>query len=505
MGSTLTLRRVAIDTYRENVAYLHRDCPLYRSEGFQALNKIEIFDGEAQSPVIAVLNIVDDTNIVAPDELGLSLQVYEQFNLEEGNAVRINHATPPASLAAVHRKIAGERLDKKDFLNICQDIVNNRYSKVEIAAFLVSSAETGLEREEILYLTNAMIETGEKIDWGEPLVVDKHCIGGIPGNRTTMCVVPIIAAHGMLMPKTSSRAITSPAGTADTMEVLAEVDLSVEKMHQVLKHQRAFMAWGGTARLAPVDDVLITVERPLSLDSPGQMIASILSKKVAAGSTHLLIDIPVGPSAKVRSQAQAIQLRKLFEYVGDEMGIHLEVVITDGRQPIGNGIGPVLEARDVMRVLERHPDAPADLREKSLQLAGRILEFDPDVRGGQGYHLARDLLDSGRALEKMKAIIAAQGEQQQIYKLGHLHYPVTARTSGIIRAIDNLQLAHIARLAGAPMDKGAGIDVHKKIGHFVEADEPIYTIYATFPADFEFAKSAALMQDGYQIDERNLL
>jgi len=498
--STLKLRRVAIDTYKENVVYLHRDCPLYHSEGFQPLNKIEISDGEDRVPVVAVLNIVDDESIIATDELGMSEQIYRQFNLEEGSPVKIDHATPPDSLKAVHRKIAGNRLDKDDFLQICKDIVNNRYSKVEIAAFLVSSSETGLEREEILDLTNAMIDTGERINWGESLVVDKHCIGGIPGNRTTMIVVPIIAAHGMLMPKTSSRAITSPAGTADTMEILANVDLSVDKLRTVLQHQRAFMAWGGTAKLAPVDDILITVERPLSLDSPGQMIASILSKKVAAGSTHLLIDIPIGPSAKVRSQAEATKLRKLFEYVGDSLGIHLEVIITDGRQPIGLGIGPALEARDVMQVLEQNPLAPADLREKSLQLAGRILEFDPDVRGGQGYCLARDLLDSGRALEKMQAIIAEQGANTETIPLGELRYLIRARSSGIIKGIDNLQVAQIARLAGAPMDKGAGVDLHKKIGDHVNKGEALYTIYADFPADFGFAKKNALRNDGFQIE-----
>ena len=361
------------------------------------------------------------------------------------------------------------RLDANDFLAICTDIAANLYSKIEIAAFLVGSAESGLEREETLYLTQAMVATGEKLDWGESLVADKHCIGGIPGNRTTMLIVPIVAAHGMLMPKTSSRAITSPAGTADTMEILADVDLSLDKLHSILRSERAFIAWGGTARLAPVDDILISVSRPLSLDSSSQMIASILSKKVAAGSTHLLIDIPIGPSAKVRSQSHALKLRKQFEYVGDRMGLNIEVVITDGRQPIGRGIGPVLEARDIMQILENDPKAPQDLREKSLQLAGRILEFDPDVRGGSGYKLAADILDSGRALEKMQAIINAQGKSTKKLIPGKLTHTVVAPDTGIVKAIDNFKMAHIARLAGAPMDQEAGVDLHKKLGEKVNA------------------------------------
>jgi len=496
---TLKLRKISIDTYRENVVYLHRDCPVYRSEGFQALNKIEIHKADDGAPVIAVLNVVDDASILAEDELGLSEQAFAQLDLSAGTAVRVEHARPPGSLKAVHRKIAGERLTLDEYRGITRDIKGNRYSKIEIAAFLVSCSETGMERDEVWHLTRAMVETGKHLDWSEPLVVDKHCIGGIPGNRTSMLIVPIIAAHGMLIPKTSSRAITSPAGTADTMAVLAHVELSPDHLHEIVRRERACLAWGGKSRLAPVDDILISVERPLSLDSPGQMVASILSKKVAAGSTHLLIDIPVGPTAKVRSRAAALRLRKLFEYTGDHMGLQLEVIITDGRQPIGRGIGPVLEARDVMQVLNNQPDAPTDLREKALQLAGRILEFDPDVRGGQGYVIARDILDSGRALAKMEAIIEAQGKNPETAVPGKLQQPVLASASGTITNIDNLQMAHIARLAGAPMDPGAGVDLHRKLGEQVSENDPLYTIHAEFAADFRFACEAAAKENGYQV------
>ena len=497
---TLKLRKISIDTYRENVAYLHRDCLVYRSEGFQALSKIEIHKAVDGIPVIAVLNVVDDENILAPDELGLSEQAFAQMNLSDGTDVRVKHARPPVSLKAVHRKIAGERLILDEYRGITRDIKGNRYSKIEMAAFLVSCAETGMERDEVLHLTRAMVETGKRLDWSEPLVVDKHCIGGIPGNRTSMLIVPIVAAHGMLIPKTSSRAITSPAGTADTMEVLAHVELSPDQLHKIVRRERACLAWGGKAKLAPVDDILISVERPLSLDSPGQMVASILAKKIAAGSTHLLVDIPVGPTAKIRSRSAALRLRKLFEYTGDHLGLQLEVIITDGRQPIGRGIGPVLEARDVMQILNNHPEAPVDLREKALQLAGRILEFEPDVRGGQGYVIARDILDSGRALAKMQAIIKAQGDNPDTLLPGNLQQSVLANTSGMITDIDNLQMAHIARLAGAPMDPGAGVDLHRKLGEQVRKGEPLYTIHSEFSADFHFACESAVKEGGYRIE-----
>jgi thymidine phosphorylase len=495
---TLQLRKVAIDTYQENVAYLSRDCAVYRAEGFQALSKIEISANSKR--IFAVLNVVDDPQLVAPGQLGLSEQAIAQMGLAEGSPVRVAHAEPPASMDAVRRKIAGETLTREDYSAITRDIAEHRYSKMEMAAFLVASGQTGLDREEILSLTVAMTDSGERLTWHEPLVVDKHCIGGIPGNRTSMVVTPIVAAHGTLMPKTSSRAITSPAGTADTMEVLAQVALSPDAMHHAVRRERACLVWGGTAKLAPVDDILISVERPLGIDSLGQMVASILSKKIAAGATHLLIDIPVGPSAKVRHTNEALRLRKLFEYVGDRLGLHLEVILTDGSQPVGRGIGPVLEARDVMAVLRNELDAPFDLRQKSLRLAGRILEFDPDVRGGTGFNLARDILDSGRALAKMEAIIEAQGKQTRQFALGHLTAEICADASGVVTAIDNFQLSKIASRAGAPMDKGAGVDLLKKIGDTVETGEPLYRIYAEFPADFNFAQNLAAQNKGYRIE-----
>ena len=497
----LVTRRVAIDTYRENVVYLHRKCPVYTTEGFQALAKVEIkLAGDHQEGVLAVLNIVDDEAILGPGELGLGEQLFEQLGAAEGSPATIAHAEPPASLGAVHRKIMGERLTLDEFRGICRDIVANRYAKIELAAFLVASSESGLERDESLDLTRAMIETGERLHWDEPLVADIHCIGGVPGNRTSMIVVPIVAAHGMLIPKTSSRAITSPAGTADTMELLTEVEVPPEKIREIVGRHRGCIVWGGTAHLAPVDDVLISVERPLFIDSKGQMVASILAKKISAGSTHLLIDIPVGPGAKVHDNREALELRKLFEYVADRLGLHLETVLTDGSQPVGRGIGPVLEVRDVMQVLRNEPEAPSDLREHSLRLAGRVIEFDPDVRGGQGLAIARDILESGRALERFERIVDAQGKKGPLPELGTLSKEVLAPTSGTVTAIDNYRVARIARMAGAPLDSSAGVDLHRKVGESVEEGEPIYTVYSAHASDFRFAMTEVERGAGYTIE-----
>ncbi|MDP2330370.1 MAG: thymidine phosphorylase [Reyranella sp.] len=373
----LRLKQLGIDTCHETVAFLARRCPLYRAQEFVALARIEISGGGRR--IIATLNIVDDESIMAADELGLSLPAYRQLGLPDGTPVEIAQASPPASLDHIRAKIDGAVLSPEAYQAIARDLAAHRYSKMEIAAFLIASARF-TTAPEVLSLTRAMASVGGRLTWNGDRIVDKHCIGGIPGNRTSMIVVPIVAAHGLKIPKTSSRAITSPSGTADTMEVLARVDVGPEEMREIVAAQNGCLVWGGHANLSPADDVLISVERPLSIDTPEQMVASILSKKLAAGSTHLVLDLPVSPTAKLRHRESFVRLRKLFEYVADEVGLNTIVVGTDGTQPIGRGIGPWLEARDVLQVLERHDDAPRDLRERAILLAGHVLEFDPGLR-----------------------------------------------------------------------------------------------------------------------------
>ncbi len=490
------LKRVAIDTHHENIVLLSRNCTAYHSEQFQALAKLEVRHGGRV--ILAWLNIVDDDAIVGPEEVGLSEQAFDQFGVAEGAEVDLSQAAPPTSIEAIRAKIMGEVLSREQISAIISDIAANRYSKMEIAAFLVASAGF-LTAPEVRDLTHAMAAVGTRMDWDHGFVVDKHSIGGVPGNRTTMIILPIVAAHGLVMPKTSSRAITSPAGTADTMEVLARVDLSIEEMRAVVAREGCCLAWGGHVNLSPADDILISVERPLGLDAPGQMVASILSKKVAAGVTHLVIDIPVGPSVKVRSQAEAIQLRKLFEYVGDDVGLHLDVEITRAEEPIGRGVGPVLEARDVMKVLRGDADGLTDLRDKAVFLAGRVLEFDPGLRGGEGEARARELLDSGAALDAMERIIARQGPPPANVEPGPMRHEIRSPRAGRVAAIDCFRIARIARTAGAPMNKGAGVDLLKKCGDAVRRGEPLYRIHAEFAPDFDFACGLAEEDSGYAV------
>lgn len=497
----LKLKHVRIDTHKESVAYVDRHCQVFRPDQHQALKKVSI-TGEEGREILASLAIADAESIVADDELGLSEQGFLNLGLPEGSRVAISPAAPPRSLESVRAKIRGATLSPEDIRNIVIDIARHRYSEMELAAFLIGSASF-LTTDELLALTEAMIAVGSRLDWPQPIVVDKHCIGGIPGNRTSMVIVPIVSAHGLIIPKTSSRSITSPAGTADTMEVLARVDLSIEEMRHVVNECGGCIAWGGHVNLSPADDIMISVQRPLGIDTPEQMVASILSKKVAAGSTHLVIDIPVGPSAKVRGSEDAVRLRKLFEFVGDKLGLHIDVAVTEAGQPIGRGIGPVLEARDVMAVLRCEPGAPADLREKSLQLAARIIEFDPVCRGGTGYARARELLDTGSALRAMERIITLQGPPPMEFRLGDLTQDILMLANGRVTDMDCYRLARIARLAGAPLDRGAGIDLLRKTGDFVKKGEAVYRIHAARAGDLGLATEAAERNAGFAVDANN--
>ena len=490
----LKIRKVAIDTHPENMVFLHRHANGYGVEQFRALREVEVTS--ASGCILATLAITDDDSIVRPGEVGLGAQAFRRLGAVEGSLVTVAQATPPRSLEAVRRKIGGDILTDSDISAIIADIATHRYSPMEIGAFLVACAGF-MTTDETLALTRAMADVGNQLDWHAPLVVDKHCIGGIPGNRTSMIVVPIVAAHGLIIPKTSSRAITSPSGTADTMEVLANVDLSVDQIKSIVAQEKAVLAWGGRVNLSPADDILISVERPLRIDTFEQMVASILSKKLAAGSTHLVIDIPVGPTAKVRTQSEAVRLRKLFEYVARKLNLTLDVVMTDGSQPIGRGVGPVLEARDVMSVLRNDADAPDDLRERALFLAGRVLDFDPQLRGGSGYARALELLASGEALAVMEKLIAAQGAQTEHSKPGQYRYEVLAPQDGTVVSIDCHLIARIARLAGAPMDKGAGIDLLHKIGAHVRRGETLYRIHAESEPGLAFARELAQENSGY--------
>ena len=478
----LRTRRLGLHTQREPVVVVRADCPVCRSEGLAPRAQVLLrTDGRE---VTAIL-FHEHGGSLKPGEIGLSDAAWSLLKSTEGELVEISHAPTLESLSAVRRRIYGQPLDQPAMDAIVADIVAGRYSDVHLAAFLTAGSALPLSDDETIALTGAMARTGEKLRWDSPRVVDKHCIGGLPGNRTTPIMVAIAAACGLVIPKTSSRAITSAAGTADAMATVTKVDLDIAAMRRVVEAEGGCLAWGGAVNLSPADDIFIGVERQLEIDTEGQLIASVLSKKIAAGATHLILDIPVGPTAKVRSPKAADRLAERLVDIAARFGIEAVCLQTDGSQPVGRAIGPALEMMDVLAVLRREDDAPRDLRERALLLAGALLELGGAAPAGGGAALAERTLQSGAAWDKFHAICRAQGGFHEPARARRRNV-VTASRAGIVHEIDNRRIGRLAKLAGAPDFPAAGLRLHVRVGDEVVAGQPLFTLYAGTEAELSY-------------------
>ena len=489
--NTLRARCVDLDTRDHPVAILRKDSPVCRSEGFAAHARIRLRSEHAD--IIARL-YQTGTELLGLDEIGLSTHAWQTLQVRDGDRLHVTHPPPVQSVHAVRGKVFGRRLSVDALQRIMRDIVRGRFDEIELAMFLTAIAARALDHEELVALTEAMVDVGERLHWNRASLMDKHCVGGLPGNRTTPLVVAIVAANGLAIPKTSSRAITSPAGTADTMEMLAPVNLDLGTMRRVVESEGGCIIWGGSVRLSPVDDILIRIARVMDLDAEAQLVASVLSKKIAAGATHLVLDLPVGETAKVRNDEQGDALAERLRATAGAFGIETRAILTDGRQPVGRGIGPALEARDLLAVLRREHGHPEDLRERALTLAAALLEMGGAAESGGGQALAAETLDSGAAWDKFVAICEAQGGMRTPPESNHRHV-VEAPAAGQVKSFDNRRLARVAKLAGAPGAPAAGLECHVRLGDRVEAGQPLYTLHAETRGELAYAQEYADAQN----------
>ena len=407
----------------------------------------------------------------------------------------------PAQSRALQHKIAGKRLTEPEFRQALGAIADQQVTGAELEAFLIACTES-LDDDELVAVARLRCERMPRIDWGRPIVVDKHSMGGIPGSRVTMVVIPIIAAHGLLIPKTSSRAITSAAGTADAMEVLARVDLTPDELRRVVHETNACIAWNGKLNHSALDDAMNAITRPLALDTRRWSVASILSKKYSAGATHVVIDIPFSPTGKVKSRAEGEELGRLFEMVGERLGLVVRAFATEGTAPIGRGIGPALETRDVLMVLDHKPDAPQDLLDKSLFFASQILALAGVVDSVEaGRARAQDLLASGAARRALEHIVRAQGAQPHPDLSGLVTHDIISTQGGIVDRIDGYAISGIARGAGAPADAWAGVDLLQIVGARVKAGDVLYRIQSRSAQSLGIAVAMARDFNGYTLSD----
>ncbi|MFT4312447.1 MAG: AMP phosphorylase [Candidatus Woesearchaeota archaeon] len=492
-----TTKKIAITTGSILICMLHqKDAALLH---VKPGDRVVVQSGRAK-----ITCIVDFGTLVKPGEVGLFEDVLKKFPAK--NTVTVSILPKPRAVFAIAKKLRGEILSAKEMQEIVRAISHNELTDVELTYFVSACYVHELTKNEIVWLTQAMIDRGDRLSYNtKKPILDKHCIGGVPGNRTTAVVVPIIAAAGYYIPKTSSRSITSPAGTSDTIEVLANVSLSAKDIQKTVKKVGGCLVWGGALDLAPADDKIIKVEHPMSLDPTGQLIASILAKKKSVGSTHVLIDIPVGKHAKIESMKKAKLLQELFVVIGKKLGMRVNAIITDGSQPIGRGIGPALEARDILLTLKNDPAGSSYLKKKAITLAGDLLDMVQKKRDGKTW--AQELFDSGKAYDKFIEIMQAQGAV--INPLTPENVPMAkhkkllrASKSGYIQHINNKEISRIAVLLGAPSDITAGLYLHVRAKTKVKKGDVLYELYSSSKTKLQNAFTYATQSSAYTITRK---
>ncbi|MCX6749463.1 MAG: thymidine phosphorylase [Candidatus Pacearchaeota archaeon] len=445
--------------------------------GLQAQEMI-IIETISKNPLetTAVLDIVDGE--LKNDEIIPSSEVLAKLHLKKNQKVDVNIAPVPKSVELIKKKLGNKRLSKSEIDQIIIDIVKDRLSEPEIALFVAAMYKVGTNSRETVDMINAIIKTGNRLSLKDKFIVDKHSVGGVAGNRTTPIVVSICAAAGLTFPKTSSRAITSAAGTADVMETIMQIDFTIKELKKILKKTKAFIVWGGGMGIAPADSKIIKVEKALNIDPKSQLLASIMSKKFAVGSKYILIDIPYGETAKIQTKRKAEILKGKFDALGEHFHRTLKSVITDGSQPIGNGVGPALELMDILKVLNQRKSSPKDLEKKSLFLAGNLLEMTGKAKKGEGIQMAEKILYSGKAFKKFKQIVKAQHGNLNKIKYAKLKRDIFADRGGKIKVIDNKKINNLARVAGSPVDKSAGVYLYYHVDDVVKKGDKILTIYS---------------------------
>ncbi|MEM3736691.1 MAG: AMP phosphorylase [Candidatus Bathyarchaeia archaeon] len=464
------VKRIGLESGGKPIVVLNREDA--ESMGVRSLGRVKLSYNLRER--VAIVNTA--TELLSRGEIFLYEEVYKYLGAPDGGLIEVEPVGFPRSTEYIRNKLRGRQLDSNEIREIVKDVVNGALSEVEITSFVIALAKEGLDLDEAVSLTNAMVETGDTLVLDKEVIVDKHSIGGVPGDKTTLLVVPIVAAAGLCIPKSSSRAITSAAGSAERAETLMNVELSVDEMRRVVEKTNGCIVWGGAIHLAPADDIFVQVEYPLSIDP--LLLPSIMSKKKAVGANHLVIDIPTGRGTKIKTIGDASLLSKDFIELGKRLNIRTQCAITYGEQPIGHAVGPALEAKEALEVLSRRKVVP-DLIDKATHLAGILFEMC-GLEAGQ--KRATEILASGMAEKKLREIIAEQGGNSNVkpedIAIGSHHTNVLSSNGGYVLWIDTAKLVEVARVAGSPRDKGAGIILNKKLGSRVKQGESLFTIYA---------------------------
>jgi len=469
----LKLKIKILDIYANYpIAILHPHTAV--NLGALNLDRIEVKKDDFHSTFV----LDTSSSYVSENELGLFKDTAQESEFNDGDEVIINLLNPPLAIKYIMDKVKNKTLSEENIKEIVTEVDKNSLSEVELSAFVTGVFINGLNLEETKHLCNALVDIGDRIDFQEDIILDKHSIGGING-RVSMLLTPIIASFGYKIPKTASRSITSAAGTADSMEVLAPVSFNVDEIKEIISKTGGVVAWEGEFDLCPVDNKLIDIEHALGINPEGIMIASILSKKKSIGSTHLVIDIPVGRDVKIKDKENGERLAKKFIAISESLGIKTKVVLTDGDKPCGAFFGPALEAKNILELLEcKYQD---NVLEKACLLSGELLELVGHCKQGEGYKLSKEVVTSGKALEKFQEIIKAQGGsilKSEDVPVAKFVKKIYSQEAGDVENFNVSKITKLAKLLGCPKDIEAGVVLLCDVGDTVKENDAIFEFHA---------------------------
>jgi AMP phosphorylase len=424
---------------------------------------------------------------VREGEIGLYEELVDERFAPVNRRVFIDIPKPTKSLDAIRKKMEGGRLTEEELQSIMQDIGKRKLRETEVAFFVSTFFNPGFNDDEIYWMTKAMASSGRTLDFKDikdngDVVVDKHSIGGTAGKGITPILVSILAASGLVCPNTSTRAITSPAGTSDILEVVMPVAIQEKDVYKVVKKAGACLIWGGSLYLAPADDEIINVERSLRIQEFQKVLVSIVAKKLAMGVTYVLIDLPYGENTKLDRPDDLQFLEREFKELFAKVGINCFTIRRRIKGPEGNGVGPALEIREALRILEQSDNRSMDLESTVLDMAEILLEESGKAKKGDGRSLALELLESKQALDKFWEIAQAQGQEKIIsseaIEVGEFSSEIKAYKDGKIESINTRGIVDIARALGTPKIKKAGIYMNKNVGDTIKNGDILATIYS---------------------------
>lgn len=393
----------------------------------------------------------------------------------------------------IQKKKSGETLTKEEIDFMITDYVAGKIPDYQMSAMLMAIYFNGMENEELAAFTLAMRDSGDLVDLSpiEGIKVDKHSTGGV-GDKTTLIVGPIVAACGVPVAKMSGRGLGFTGGTLDKLESISgfRIDLSAEEFFETVK-KTGISVIGQTGNLAPADKLLYALrDVTATVDSIPLIAASVMSKKLAAGSDKIVLDVTTGSGAFMKNTRDAKKLAKHMVAIGNHAGKETVAILTGMEEPLGFAIGNNMEVKEAIEVLKG--DGPEDVKEVSVALAGMMLSLGlENVSHSQGKRMAKKALSSGQAFEKFKEMVQAQGgdiryvEHPEFFERDAFEGEVLAAEDGFLSGMDTEKIGVAAGLLGAGretkdsvIDMSAGIYLKKKIGDTVKKGEPIVICYA---------------------------